>query len=291
MNNQEKLNSMSLEEASVYISECLINERLALQNKYKELESLKAKYQEDYLIANADGDRRENAPLEKAIENLKVNDGDLQKVGSKSKSLDNIEDVMYLSATYDYDILVDLLTHMKDEDLKLIYVNLGVSSTADFVQSLKDGDEDYIKKCINEFDMCYGKKMVEAIIQDVGRENVKFTDSKWIEDKETSLRKSGKALAEYRTLMEIYNILEIKEVRPYNNCGIITMYSTVRLRLDGTVMTYKIYPKGLSFIDIGVIAADSRVASAIMGKRLGDRISIQHLAKDVMQEYEIIGLY
>ena len=56
-------------------------------------------------------------------------------------------------------------------------------------------------------------------------------------------------------------------------------------------MTYKILPAGLSFLDIGVIAANSRVAQAILGKQKGDTVSIQHSSGKVILRYEILDIY
>ena len=77
----------------------------------------------------------------------------------------------------------------------------------------------------------------------------------------------------------------------YNECGIVVPYTTVRLEMGGKVMTYRIYPEGVSFIDIGVMAANSRVARAILGKEKGQSVSIRHDSNNTLLEYKIVDIY
>lgn len=291
MNNQAELNAMSLEQASERISDALIAERLGLQKKRAELESMKEKYQEDYIVANADGDARENAPLEKAIENLKTTTGEIVAVTKKYQSLDSIEDVRYLNATYDYDIIKDMVVRLNNNSLTILNKSFNVSSIDELIAKIKSCDFDALNDAILSFDKFYGETMKSFIINEKGKDSVIWSSSSMVEAAEKEMRQNGVLATEYRILMELSNIRNIKEVPPYNYCGIIVMYTTVRLRLDGTIMTYKIYPKGLSFIDIGVMAADSKVASALIGKRKGDVIHVSHASKNKVLEYEILDIY
>lgn len=291
MNNQAELNAMSLEQASERISDALIAERLGLQKKRAELEKLKEKYQEDYIIANADGDARENAPLEKAIENLKTTTGEIVAVTKKYQSLDSVEDVKYLNATYDYDIIKDMLDRLNNNSLTMLFDSFKVSGAEELVTKIKNCDFNELNESIHSFDRFYGETMKNALLNEKGKDSVIWSSSSAIEAAEKEMRQNGVLATEYRILMELSNIRNIKEVPPYNYCGIIVMYTTVRLKLGGEIMTYKIYPKGLSFIDIGVMAADSKVASALMGKRKGDVIHIGHASKNKVLEYEIVDIY
>lgn len=291
MNNQEKLNSMQLSAASEMISDSLIAERLGLQKKRADLEKLKEQYQEDYLIANADGDARENAPLEKAIENLKTTQGDIVAVTKKYQNLDNIEDSKYLNATYDYDILRDILSRLSDESKGVLCRIFNVSSDEEMIERIKQSDENELNESILSFDRFYGESMLNALIQEKGVDEVKKMGSTELERNESIMRQSGIMATEYRAIMELNNIRNIKEVPPYNTCGIIVMYTTVRVRLEERTFTYKIYPKGLSFIDIGVISADSRLGAALLNKKKGDKVAIRHGSKTKMLEYEILDIY
>lgn len=291
MNNQAELNAMSLEQASERISDALIAERLGLQKKRAELEGLKEKYQEDYIIANADGDARENAPLEKAIENLKTTTGEIVSVTKKYQSLDNIEDVKYLNATYDYDIIKDVLERMNSNSLTMLFNSFEVAGADELIEKIRSCDYNELDKYIQAFDKFYGETMKNALISQLGANGLVWSNSSAVDEAEKEMRQNGVLATEYRLLMELTNIRNIKEVPPYNFCGIIVMYTTVRLRLDDKIMTYKIYPNGLSFIDIGVMAADSKVAAALMGKRKGDVVHIRHASKNKVLEYEILDIF
>ena len=291
MSNQSELNNMSLKDASDKISDALISQRLGLQKKRTDLERLKEQYQEDYIVANADGDARENAPLEKAIENLKTTQGDIVAVTKKYQSLDNIEDSKYLNATYDYDIFKDILSRLNENSRHALFNCFGVSSDEELVERIKKCDENELNDNILSFDKFYGGTMEAELRSREGDDVLKRFNSAELNRAEETLRQQGILATEYRVLMELGNIREIKEVPPYNYCGIIVMYTTVRLRLDDTVMTYKIYPKGLSFIDIGVMSADAKLAKALMGKKKGDTVSIRHGSKNKMLEYEILDIY
>ena len=291
MSNQEMLNSMSLQEASEKISDAIIAERLSLQKKRADLETLKEQYQNDYLIASADGDARENAPLEKATENLKTTQGDIVAVTKKYQSLDSIEDVKYLNATYDYDIVMDMLSRLEQNSLAVLYDCFKVSGTEELVMSIKNCDSNELNDAILSFDRYYGTTMEELLRSQSGGDVVKGMSSSELTEAEKKLRQSGHLATEYRLLMELSSIKEMKEVPPYNYCGVIVMYTTVRLRLDGQIMTYKIYPKGLSFIDIGVMAADAKLAIALMGKHKGDKVLIRHASRNKTLEYEILDIY
>lgn len=289
MNNQSQLNGMSLQEASEWISDALIKERLSLQDKRANLEQLKEKYQEDYLIANADGDARENAPLEKAIENLKTTQGDIVAVTKKYQSLDSVEDSKYLNATYDYDILRDLVSRLNSNSKQVLFDCFEVSDDNNLINKIKGCNINELNEGILSFDRYYGVTM-EAEIKQRDSAGKGLTNAELVKRAE-ELRHESVLATEYRVLMELNNIREMKEVPPYNYCGVIVMYTTVRVRLDSLTMTYKIYPGGLSFIDIGVMSADAKLARALLGKKKGDIVSIHHGSKNKMLEYEILDIY
>lgn len=66
----------------------------------------------------------------------------------------------------------------------------------------------------------------------------------------------------------------LKGKRKYNSIGKVVMYSTVRLDFEGDELIFRIYPDGVSHIDIGVMAANSKLASSLMGKVVGDKVSV-----------------
>lgn len=290
MLRQEQLNGMSLQEASSAISRALIEERMSLKKQKAELEELREKYQNDYIIAN-DGDSSENAPLEQAIQNLKTITGDIVSVVKKSQSLDKIDDSVYVMATYDYDVLLMDIDAMPEDSKRVLYNVFGINGTAEIPNRILELETDELLDCICKFDDYYADRML-SIMQSEYPENDEVWKSRVklyaAVDKKL---KVGVMATEYKVLTDFEHIKAVKAVRPYNYCGVIVMYTTVRLDLDGRKFTYKIYPKGLSFIDDGVMAADARLATALFGRHVGDTVSIRNMSKGKIISYTVEEIY
>ncbi len=85
---------------------------------------------------------------------------------------------------------------------------------------------------------------------------------------------------------------EIEDVSNYNSVGFIVPYSTVRLEVNGQEMIYRIYPDDVSFVDIGVIAGNSRLAIALMDKSAGDVVEVENTSQArAMISYKILEVY
>lgn len=290
MLSQEKLNSVDLKTASDMISDTLINERLSLKKKRAQLEELKAKYQDDYIAAN-DGDARENAPLEAAIENLKNTTGDIVAVTKKYQSLDAVEDLRYLNATYDYDTFVESVGALSENSRTVLFGVMQVSDIEQCVKKMQESEFDFVDEVVRKYDEFYGTTVANNMLVDYPKDHPIWKSRSAVEATVLQRRSEGEMAAEYRVIMELGKIRTMKSMPPYNHCGLIVMYTTVRLRMNSNLYTYRIYPKGLSFIDDGVMAANSRLATALMGKRVGDKVTIRHGSRDTMLVYEIIDIY
>ena len=93
-------------------------------------------------------------------------------------------------------------------------------------------------------------------------------------------------------IVELGDLYESIKKPHYNSVGFVLPYSTVRLDMNGSIMTYKIYPEGISFIDIGVIAQNSRLAMALMNKHAGEIVQIQRGSKGSADiQYKILEVY
>lgn len=259
MNNQKELNSCSVQQASALISMELSKKKSGLEEERQKLHQARAKYEEDYIAANAQGDARENAPLDEAISNLRFVTGEIMANAKILQALEGIEDVDYLLSTFDWVPLTTAYEQLDDNSKSLFNNAVGVLLFNDIAEVLSKESADVL---LDAFDVYYNS---------VGGESADETNRKFIK--------------------ELRNIRKVIAMPKYNHCGIVVPYSTVRLQLGEDVMTYKIYPEGLSFIDIGVMAADSRVAQAIMGRQKGDTVSIQHASRPLRLEYHILDIF
>lgn len=290
MLDQRMLNQLSLKEASKIISDTLISERIALGERRAELDSLREQYQEDYIAAN-DGDARENAPLEQAIQNLRTITGDILSVTKKYQSLDAVEDRVYLNATYDYDIILEVVRIMTESSQRMLFNVFGVQDINELSSLLVSIEYDELSQKVGVFDEWYGETVLSNMKAEYPEDHV-IWKSRTAFDKTVADRRAGGEMAlEYKLLMEFGRLKEMKAMPLYNYCGKVVMYTTVRLKTEDSEYTYRIYPKDLSFIDDGVIAANSRLATALMGKRKGDKVSVRHASKGTIIIYEIVDIY
>lgn len=258
MNNQKALNSVSLQEAASMISNALIKARDDLEKSKKQLFEDKKKYEEAYVLAYADGDASENAPLEAAIQNLKMVTGEIGSNARVLQIMDRLEDVEYLIGTYDFTDLETAIIKMPEEDKEQLFKAAGVTGTEALKEKLRN-------MSITE---------VAAVCK---------AYQSWIKAKYN--------IDEDDCLQSLAGFLSVVLMPRYNTCGIVVPYSTVRMEMNGKTMTYRIYPDGVAFIDIGVMAANARVARAIMGKQKGDSVSIRHDSTGVLLTYKIIDVY
>lgn len=91
-----------------------------------------------------------------------------------------------------------------------------------------------------------------------------------------------------RNLRSVSNVPDISN---YNSVGIVVLFATVRLVCEGEEMIYKIYPNDISLVDLQIIAANCRLATALMGKRVGDFVDVEDTSQNKSLRYEIKEIY
>lgn len=257
-----ELSSMNLEDASKAISHALIEKKSILIKKKHDLADDEKKYKDAYILHN-DGDASENAPLDEAKKNLRTVAGEILGNLKVLQTLEDLEDVDFLIATFDYTDIKSIIEQLSGNDvmrLAEVFPGLEINNVESYFTSLSI--EDVAARC-------------ERFLSWVASNNVNGV---------------------YNILIsKIEELYEVASMPQYNTCGIVKMYSTVRLKCsqgtDESIMTYKIYPAGLSFLDIGIIAADCRVAQAILEKEVGNKVDIKHASKDMNVVYEILEIY
>ena len=249
MNNQNILNAVPLQEAAVMISNELIKARYELEQTKKRLLEDKKAYEEAYVLAN-DGDSSENAPLEAAIQNLKLVTGEIGSNARVLQIMEGLEDVQYLIGTYDFINLYVATAKMSSASRTELY---------NAFEKLRKTEPDELSGNFMQF-------------------------KTWVDNNEPTDKNND-------CIEAILDFWKVATLPKYNTCGVIVPYTTVRLEMNGNLMTYRIYPEGVSFIDIGVMAANSRVARAILGKEKGQSVTIRHDSNSTLLEYKIIDIY
>lgn len=258
MNNQSKLNAVPLQEAAVMISNELIKARRELERTRDKLLKDKKVYEEAYVLAN-DGDSSENAPLEAAIQNLKLVTGEIGNNTRVLQIMEGLEDVQYLMGTFDFRDIYVAIGKLDKDSRDALCKSFGIKSDLEIEMKMKKASPEEIQTwCVNFGSWCKANNECERNDECLG---------------------------------ELVKFLKVAQLPAYNECGIVVPYTTVRLEMGGKIMTYRIYPDGVSFIDIGVMAANSRVARAILGKEKGQSVSIRHDSNNTLLEYKIVDIY
>ena len=90
---------------------------------------------------------------------------------------------------------------------------------------------------------------------------------------------------------QIRLISEIDDLSRYNSVGVVVLYATVRVSCNGREFTYRIFPPNISYLDIGIMAANSRLAVALMGKTVGDTVQLVHDGEGTTLIYRVEEIY
>ncbi len=290
MLSQEYLNGIDLRTASEEISKALISERETLQDTLKQLEQDKAKFQEQYNIA-ADGDSSENAPLEAAIKNLKANTGDILFATQKKQNLDIIEDATYLAHVYDYDTILQHIQNLSEESRGVLFGCFDMNIEDDFKKMIIDATYQKIVDGLLKFSEYWSASMTNIIKAEYDESDPIWKSVVALQEVASDKTSDGILFNERAVITDLEDVKKMKSVFPYNTCGVIVPYTTVRVELDGKRYTYKIYPEGISFIDNGVIAANSALAAALLGRNVGDVVSVKHASKGTTLRYKVVDIY
>lgn len=256
----DELNKLPLVEASKRISDELIKEKSKLEDTRKKLLEEKQRYNEAYIAAN-DGDSSENAPLEDARLNLRLVTGKIANNEKLIQNMEGLEDAYYLRETYDFSAMLDVAEKLPENIKDKLLSLFGVNTVNNLPALLRKIKRSTYEGAVEEF---------EEFVEQMGAEDA----------------------YSLQMIVELGDLYESVKKPHYNSVGFVLPYSTVRLDMDGSIMTYKIYPEGISFIDIGVIAQNSRLAMALMNKHAGEVVQIQRGSKGSADiQYKILEVY
>lgn len=258
MDNQNELVRISLKDAAKVIADAVIAKREGLYVLAKELEEKHKQYEQDYIKAAGDGDARENAPLDEAKSNLRNNTGRIGANKRMIQRMDNIDLGEYVKMTFNFEDIFGSFAILTDAQKEKILTTLKMSSIEELVETIKVVSVEEFLDLINSI-------YIDAV--EIG---------------DTGIEKFSHELNAYR---------KVRNLPDYNSCGIIVPYSTVRINYNGADRVYRIFPAGISFLDIGVMAADSRVGSALLGRRKGETVTLSHAATKQRLQCKIIDVY
>lgn len=111
---------------------------------------------------------------------------------------------------------------------------------------------------------------------------------------EDAVKNLQRANSEYSEIANNYNATEaVKDINKYSPIGVIVLYTTVQLKCldDGSIYIYRIFPKGVSDLERGIMAEDSRIGKALMGHTKGETIKVVHNVKGSEYNYIIEDIY
>lgn len=256
----EILNSVPLKEAAKIISDEVIKKRFTLNEEIKELEERHKKYEQDYIDAN-DGDASENAPLDKARENLRLNMGERVSRRKLIQKMDKIDEATYIIGTYNYEEIERYWDALTPESRFHIGSFFNAETKEQFLDFIKNSSRNDLTQ------------VLEALLNHAKEEP------------------SMSEVTETNLMSALVKFYHARKKPKYNSCGTVSIYSTVRMLYDGSVITFAIYPVDISFIDIGVMAANSRLSSVLLGKKKGDKVTIPNSSTFNNLTCEILDVY
>ena len=111
---------------------------------------------------------------------------------------------------------------------------------------------------------------------------------------EEAVKNMQRANADYAEVEETLSAVNlVQDLDKYTPIGVVVMYTTVHLKCleDNTEYVYRIFPKGVSDLDRGIMSSETRVSKELMGKRKGDIIQISHSVKSEEFSYLIEDIY
>lgn len=90
---------------------------------------------------------------------------------------------------------------------------------------------------------------------------------------------------------QLRDLANVDDTKEYEHIGVVVMYSTVRLSMNGEEFIYKLYPGKLSSMERRILAQESKVGRSIWMKRVGDVFAVEHrITKDPVV-YRIEEIY
>ena len=82
------------------------------------------------------------------------------------------------------------------------------------------------------------------------------------------------------------------KIRPYNPCGMVMLYSAVRIQVlnsssdEKEIYTFMLCPDGVSFAEYGIVALNSVIGSNILKKSVNADVTINNKLS-----YKILEIY
>jgi transcription elongation GreA/GreB family factor len=90
---------------------------------------------------------------------------------------------------------------------------------------------------------------------------------------------------------QLKDLLQVTTAENYEPIGMIVLYSTVRLSVNGEEITLKLYPGKLSSIERKILAQESIVGRAMWQKSVGDEFTVEHRVTRESIRYKILEIY
>lgn len=247
-----QLNTMQLKDARDTIIQNIISIRESKDTEHNDAEKHYAEINELLEHAKLDGDTSENSAYETALADLAVQSGTIRSIQRQKDAMAAIIEPTYVQKFRSKFAVNELL-------LSLEYYSEN-SEMAKYIY-------DYVKE--------HG-----------GIDNLDNSDAIVISDYYNSKVKELSDTDKDITV-KFLRQLESQKVRPYNSCGKVTMYSCVRVEINGELYTIMIYPKGISYADNGIISVDTPIGANILGhEKTGEKITINSNLS-----YKIIDIY
>lgn len=236
----EELNKLPIQEARSAIISNLIQEYEKIDSQIKDLKIQSEGYQEDLDRAKASGDLSENSAYTNAIENLSSTFARILK---------------YTELQYDI---------QRVEEPEFVYQTTGKSQ---------------LTRCIAEMNELGSDPIIDYLRANYGQDLSGMQDITTKECNKVFAQLNN--IADDKDLYDLVSYKYITDIRSYAR-GVylpidrIVLYSAVNVSIDNENFTFVICPDNISFVSEGIVAANSRVGSSLLGlSRTSSQIRVQ----------------
>lgn len=252
-----QLNSMSIDKAREAIIQNLVTKWFSFDRELNDLSALLSEYESKLRMAREDGDTSENSAYEQAIDNLSSTQAKIHKTQKVKHEMSLITEPEFTRWTKkdDYEDIIEVLSKARSTSLmaELAYRHFG-GDIEKIITATRKEMKDLMRGC------------------------------------DVLISNSGKGYDFTLDEQEIYEILREAtydlKARPYKPCGKVVMYSVVRVDINGSVHTFMICPNDISYMDEGIVAANSEIASRIMNNVVGEAHTIREgLSYEIKEIY------
>ena len=255
----EDLNRMSIEDARKAIIGNLITTYKDICKSYDLAQQKLNKNKVDVSKAKAEGDTSENAQYDTSLSELAFTTGNIIALKRQIENMSNIKEPTYMkenrSQYVDNEINILLKSSLNESAMSKYIASIFGTS----FEGIVDATEEQLSQIIKYYNELPDEQVTEN---------------------------------ETKIVTRFVTYVQSMKIRPYNPCGMVMLYSAVRIQVlnsssdERETYTFMLCPDGVSFAEYGIVALNSVIGSNILKKSINADVTINNKLS-----YKILEIY